>query len=128
MPRLPCAGVLPDCWGNLTAMQELKLSRTQLGGPLPSGWGSLQRLRHLDLSNTRWQPQPAPDVWPRAWANMSSLQYLDLSETTYPTPITGEQLCPFVKGLGQQALWVAAARGWAGILCKTALRVCVPVL
>jgi hypothetical protein len=71
------AGGLPESWGNLTSLIQLRISNApNISGSIPTSWSNFTRLQQLELSNLN-VTGPLPAGWT---AGMSSLLELSLQQ------------------------------------------------
>jgi hypothetical protein len=71
------AGELPESWGNLTSLSQLRISNAgSISGSIPSTWSNMTRLQQLDLTNVSISG-PLPAGWT---AGMNALTELSLQQ------------------------------------------------
>jgi hypothetical protein len=72
------SGEIPPELGNLSNLQDLRLSNNQLSGPIPSQLGEIQSLQYLFLDHNRLIGTIPTTISNRTWAefNLENLPYV----------------------------------------------------
>ncbi len=79
------SGTIPPELGNLTNLQNLRLSYNQLTGPIPPELGNLVNLQHLSLANNSLTGPIPPEL-----GNLTNLIFLGLGQNQLTGPIPPE--------------------------------------